>query len=147
MYESRAQKTAATQPLSVEAKVYPSKKEGNLLAFASVTLGGCFAVNNIRILNSENGMFLAMPDRQDGKGEYRDVCFPTTAEMRTALKTAVLNEYQKVMELMAERGAQARISVRDALKSPAQPSAGKAVPEAAKSPRQLRQRKAEKGAR
>ena len=68
MNESRAQKTAATQPLSVEAKVYPSKKEGNLLAFASVTLGGCFAVNNIRILNSENGIFLAMPDRQDGKG-------------------------------------------------------------------------------
>ena len=103
------------QPLSVEAKVYPSKKEGNLLAFAKVTLGGCFAINNIRVMNSEKGMFLAMPDRQDAKGEYRDVCFPTTAEMRKTLDSAVLGEYQRVMKLLTERGTEAKTSVRESL--------------------------------
>lgn len=115
MSETRTREAAAPPPLSVEAKVYPSKKDGNLLAYASVTLGGCFAINNIRIMDSQKGMFLAMPDRQDAKGEYRDVCFPTTAEMRQALTGAVMGEYQRVMELMAERGIKARNSVRDAL--------------------------------
>ncbi len=142
MNESKAQEPRVVQPLSVEAKVFPSKKEGNLLAFASVTLGGCFAINNIRILDSEKGMFLAMPDRQDGKGGYRDVCFPTTAEMRTALNTAVLNEYQKVMELMTERGSKAKTSVRDALQNKAKKAP--TVPEAGKQPRQ---KEAGKGAR
>lgn len=115
MSETKTREAAAPPPLSVEAKVYPSKKDGNLLAYASVTLGGCFAINNIRIMDSQKGMFLAMPDRQDAKGEYRDVCFPTTAEMRQALTGAVMGEYQRVMELMAERGIKARNSMRDAL--------------------------------
>lgn len=115
MSETKTREAAAPPPLSVEAKVYPSKKDGNLLAYASVTLGGCFAINNIRIMDSQKGVFLAMPDRQDAKGEYRDVCFPTTAEMRQALTGAVMGEYQRVMELMAERGIKARNSVRDAL--------------------------------
>lgn len=130
MSETRTQEMAAIPPLSVEAKVYPSRKEGNLLAYASVTLGGCFAINNIRIMDSQKGMFLAMPDRQDAKGEYRDICFPTTAEMRQTLTSAVMGEYQRVMELMAERGIKARNSVRDALHNTpkeAPQSAGKAV--------------------
>lgn len=117
MSDTRTQETAVAPPLSVEAKVYPSKKDGNLLAYASVTLGGCFAINNIRIMDSQKGIFLAMPDRQDAKGEYRDICFPTTAEMRQALTGAVMDEYQRVMDLMAERGAKARTSVRDAVRS------------------------------
>lgn len=130
------------QPLSVEAKVYPSKTEGNLLAFASVTLGGCFAIKNIRIMNSEKGMFLAMPDRQDAKGEYRDVCFPTTAEMRKSLDSAVLGEYQRVMELLTERGTKAKTSVRDTLTR-----GQKKTAPAQEAARPAKQRNASKGAR
>ena len=130
------------QPLSVEAKVYPSKKEGNLLAFAKVTLGGCFAINNIRIMNSEKGLFLAMPDRQDAKGEYRDVCFPATAEMRKTLDSAVLGEYQRVMKLLTERGTQAKTSVQDALRR--EPKKTAPTQEVA---RPTKQRNASKGAR
>lgn len=142
MSESKARETAKAPPLSVEAKVYPSKKDGNLLAYASVTLGGCFAINNIRIMDSQKGMFLAMPDRQDAKGEYRDVCFPTTAEMRQALTSAVMGEYQRVMELMSERGAKARSSVRDALRS-----TPKEEPPVQKTEKTAKQRKANKEAR
>lgn len=145
MNEPKAQEVTPVEPLSMDVKVYPTKTEGNTMAFASVKLGGCFAVNSIRIMNGEKGLFLAMPDRQDNKGERRDVCFPTTKEMRAALNTAVLNEYQRVMELMAERGAKARASVREALQTPAKKAAPeKAPPAAEKAPRQ---RKADKGAR
>ena len=101
-------------------------------------LGGCFAINNIRIMDSQKGMFLAMPDRQDAKGEYRDVCFPTTAEMRQALTGAVMGEYQRVMELMAERGIKARNSMRDALQ-PAPKEAPQRAGKAAKQKKSSRE--------
>ena len=53
-------------------------------------------------------IFCAMPQRKDAKGEYRDICFPTTAEMRQAINVAVLGEY--------ERTAPSRASVLEALR-------------------------------
>lgn len=145
MNENTAPETSTAQPakLDMEVRVYPSKEEGNLLAFASVTLGGCFAVKGIKIMDSEKGAFVAMPDRKDAKGEYHDICFPTTSEMRQALNTAVLGEYQKVMELIATRSDKARSSVRDALQNTAK-TAERPATDKAKTPRQ---RKADKGAR
>ena len=111
--------TPETEPavpvkLDVSVRVYPSKTEGNPLAYASVTLGGCFAVKGIRVMDSEKGAFVAMPDRKDSKGEYHEVCFPTTAEMREALNTAVMGEYHRVVELIAAQGEKTRAPVPDA---------------------------------
>ena len=145
MNENTAPETGTAQPakLDMDVKVYPSKEEGNLLAFASVTLGGCFAVKGIKIMDSEKGALVAMPDRKDAKGEYHDICFPTTSEMRQALNTAVLGEYQKVMELIATRSDKARSSVRDALQNTAK-AAERPATDKAKAPRQ---KKTDKGAR
>ena len=103
MNENTNQPSGAGQPapLDVSVKITPSKEDGNLLAFANITLGGCFAVRGIRVMDSEKGVFVAMPDKKNAKGEYHNVCFPTTAEMRQALNTAVLTEYQKVMEQLS----------------------------------------------
>ena len=104
--------------LDVAVRIYPSKTEGNPLAYASVTLGGCFAVKGIRIMDSEKGVFVAMPDRKDSKGEYHEVCFPTTAEMREALNTAVMGEYHRVVELIAAQGEKTRTPVPPAATAP-----------------------------
>ena len=143
--ENMTPETGTAQPakLDVDVRVYPSKEEGNLLAFASVTLGGCFAVKGVKIMEGEKGAFVAMPDRKDGKGEYHDICFPTTSEMRQALHTAVLGEYQRVMELIAARSEKARPSVRDALQNAAK-GADRPAPDKTKAPPQ---RKADKGER
>ena len=133
---------AAPTKLDVDVRVYPSKTEGNLLAFADVTLGGCFAVKGIRVMNSEKGAFVAMPDRKDSKGEYHDVCFPTTAEMRKALNTAVMGEYRRVVEMIAAKGEQARPSARDTLKNTARAAAERPAPERGPQPRST-----DKGAR
>lgn len=137
-----AVETAAPAKLDVDVRVYPSKTEGNLLAYANVTLGGCFAVRGIRILDSEKGAFVAMPDRKDSKGEYHDVCFPTTATMRNALNTAVMGEYQRVVELIAAQGEKARPSVRDTLQNTAKAAAARPAPEKVPKPRNI-----DKGAR
>lgn len=111
----------------VEAKVYPVKEPDKLLAYASATIGGCFAVNNIRIYRSEKGPFVAMPSRKGQDGQYRDICCPTTKEMREALHSAVLGAYQKEMERSSVRGA-----LKEAAKeADARPAPAKAAKRAA----------------
>ena len=94
--------------LDMTVKVHPVRDNKSLLATASVTIGGCFAVRGIQVRDGKNGVFVSMPQRKDAKGEYRDICFPTTAEMRQAINAAVLGEY--------ERTATSRASLLDALR-------------------------------
>ena len=77
----------------------------NLLATASVTLSGCFAVCGIQIRDGKHGTFVSMPQRKDAKGEYHDICFPTTAEMRQAINAAVLGEYERTAQRDQNRGS------------------------------------------
>ena len=87
--------------LDIRVRVYPVRNQeepSNLRAFADVTLGGCFAVKGIRVMDSAKGLFMSMPSKKDREGEYRETCFPTTARMRSDLKNAVMGEYQRVME-------------------------------------------------
>ena len=124
--------------LDVAVRVYPSKTEGNPLAYASVTLGGCFAIKGIRIMDSEKGTFVAMPDRKDNKGEYHEVCFPTTAEMRETLNTSVMGEYHRVVELITAQGEKALAPV---------PDAPQEAPRASAPKKASKTRKADRGAR
>ena len=91
--------------MDMTVKVFPVQNSKNLLATASVTLGGCFAVCGIQIRDGKNGTFVAMPQRKDAKGEYHDICFPTTAEMRQAIQTAVLGEYERTSQRDQSRGS------------------------------------------
>ena len=98
---------------SINVKVFPTPGKDNLLAFASVNLGGVFAVNGVRVMKSEKGPFVAMPSKKDARGEYRDICFPTTVDMRKALNAAVLQAYEKSIQ---------KESIHDALQEAAKES-------------------------
>ena len=128
--------TEALAVPGVDVKIYlpkdPEKDHGKLLGFASVNLGGVFAVNNIRIYDSEKGPFVTMPGKKGQDGKYHDICCPTTKEMREALHGAILGAYEKTVE-------QERPSVRGALKE--------AAKEAAERPASTPQRTADKGDR
>lgn len=112
----------------VDVKIYlpkdPEKDHGKLLGFASVNLGGVFAVNNIRIYDSEKGPFVTMPGKKGQDGKYHDICCPTTKEMREALHGAILGAYEKTVE-------QERPSVRGALKEAAKEAAERPAPQRA----------------
>ena len=133
MSENKATETP-TIP-GVDVKIYlpkdPEKDHGKLLGFASVNLGGVFAVNNIRIYNSDKGPFVSMPSTKGKDGQYHDICCPTTKEMREALHGAVLGAYQKEV-------TQERPSVRNAIKENAAEAASRPAPE------QQKQRAADK---
>ena len=94
-----------TGTMDMTVKVFPVQSSKNLLATASVTLGGCFAVRGIQIRDGKNGTFVSMPQRKDAKGEYHDICFPTTAEMRQAIQTAVLGVYERTSQKDQSRGS------------------------------------------
>ena len=114
-----------TIDMSVNIRHIPNGK--SLLATASVTLGGCFAVCGIQVREGKNGVFVSMPQRKDAKGEYRDICFPTTAEMRQAINAAVLGEYERTAQKSHSRTEQTekRDSVLGALREKT-PQPGKA---------------------
>ena len=83
-------------PTNIQVKIYRPSPKGPVLADASVTLNGCFAIRGIQIREGKNGPFVSMPSRQV-KGEYRDICFPCTPEFKQTFDQAVLEAYR--MEL------------------------------------------------
>ena len=71
------------------------KENSKMRGFASVTIDNQFVVHDIRILEGDNGLFLAMPSKQVAPGEYRDIAHPINAEMRQVLEDAVLKAYHE----------------------------------------------------
>ena len=128
MNDNKATENSAPSPAvpGVDVKVYfpkdPEKDHGKLLAYASVNLGGVFAVNNIRIYNSDKGPFVVMPSTKGKDDKYHDICCPTTKEMRQALNAAVLGAYQREKEVE-------RPSVRGAIKEASKAAASRPAPE------------------
>ena len=86
----------AATPMELEVRIYPYRGEGPTVATASVTLNNCFAIRDVRIMESKNGLFVSMPSRKVN-GEYMDLCFPCTAEFKKSFDKAVLDAYH--MEL------------------------------------------------
>lgn len=75
-------------------------------AIASVNIGGAFAVHGLRVIDSQKGLFVQMPQnsfQKDGKTEYSDIFHPVTADARTELNSKVLEAYeQKLDEVESE---------------------------------------------
>ena len=82
------------------------EKEGSRMkGIASVLLDDCFAVHDIRIIEGDNGLFIAMPSRKVGEGNFRDIAHPINAEMRQIVEDAVLSAYHEAvaqLEVAAE---------------------------------------------
>ncbi|MBR6473513.1 MAG: septation regulator SpoVG [Firmicutes bacterium] len=69
--------------------------ESKLKAVASITFDGEFVVHDIKVIEGQNGLFIAMPSKKMGEGDYRDIAHPLTQEVRTRLRDAVLEAYNK----------------------------------------------------
>ena len=68
--------------------------EGKMKAVASVTLDNEFVIHDIKIIESHNGLFIAMPSRKTPDGEFKDIAHPINAQSRERLQTAILEKYQ-----------------------------------------------------
>lgn len=63
-------------------------------AIASVVLDDAFVVHDLRVVNGEKGLFVAMPSRKLPNGDFRDICHPINAEARQRLQDAVLEQFE-----------------------------------------------------
>lgn len=77
--------------------------EGSVKAIASANLDDCFAVKNIRVVEGKNGLFVSMPSYKGADGEYHDICFPTTPELRKQLNSAVADAYKQAITQIQEQ--------------------------------------------
>ncbi len=68
--------------------------EGKMKAVVSVTFDNEFVVHDIKIIESLNGLFIAMPSRKTPDGEFRDIAHPINALAREKLQTAILSSYE-----------------------------------------------------
>ena len=66
---------------------------GKLRAYVTVTFDDCFVIHNVKIINSKNGLFIAMPNRKTRAGDFRDVAHPITPDFRAILEKKVLDKY------------------------------------------------------
>ena len=81
-----------------EVRLTKANTEDNCLAYGSVTFDGDSVICGIRVLqNNKNGdLFVGFPSRKNQKGEYKDICFPMTADLRENISVAVIAEYEKL---------------------------------------------------
>ena len=85
-----------------DVRVRRFEKEGNRMkGIATVTLDNCFIVTDIRIIDGEKGLFIAMPSRKTATGEYKDIAHPLDQETRNMFQDAIMEEYNNT-ELPAE---------------------------------------------
>lgn len=80
-----------------EVKVYPAN-EGKLKAYATMVFDGCFIVRDMKIIQSDKGLFVSMPSRRKKDGSFKDIVHPLNAEMRKLVEERVIEEYNKSAE-------------------------------------------------
>ncbi|MBR2086162.1 MAG: septation regulator SpoVG [Oscillospiraceae bacterium] len=83
-----------------DIKIRKIMTEGRLRAIVSITIDGMLAVHDIKVVQGEERLFIAMPSRKDENGIFRDIIHPILPEARKLIEESVLDAYQKHLALM-----------------------------------------------
>lgn len=86
--------------MKLEARITAVIGDEKLKAYASICFDDAFLIKGLKVVNGSKGMFVAMPSRKTKHGEYLDICFPITKELREEVNNAVLEVYRKKLEEM-----------------------------------------------
>ena len=81
-----------------DVRVRKVAKEGKLKAVVSITMDEEFVVHDIKVIDGQKGLFIAMPSKKAVDGEYRDIAHPINSETREKIQSIILENYEKVLE-------------------------------------------------
>ena len=81
-----------------DIRVRKLTKEGKMKAVVSVTFDDVFVVHDIKVIDGDRGLFIAMPSRRAGDGEYRDIAHPINSDMRDRLQSEILAKYEEAVK-------------------------------------------------
>lgn len=99
--EQKSPQSAPVPPISVRIDRLVDYENSQVKAFASANIGAHFAIHGLRVVDSEKGLFVAMPStsfNKDGSKVYQDTFHPVSAEGRNALNDAVIKAYEQKLE-------------------------------------------------
>ena len=80
-----------------DVRVRTIQAEGKMKAIASITIDEVFVVHDIKIVEGDKGLFIAMPSRKTKEGEFKDIAHPINSETREKIQTIILEKYQQVL--------------------------------------------------
>lgn len=81
-----------------DIRIRSVEREGKLKATVSVTFDDAFVVHDLKIIEGENGLFIAMPSRRASEGGFRDIAHPINSETREYLKSLIIGKYMESLE-------------------------------------------------
>lgn len=81
-----------------DVRIRKVEKEGKMKAVVSITIDDEFVVHDIKVIEGEKGLFIAMPSRKAGDGEYRDIAHPINSGSRERIQSLILEKYQAEMD-------------------------------------------------
>ncbi len=85
-----------------DVRVRKVAKEGKMKAVVSITFDEEFVVHDIKVIEGEKGLFIAMPSRKTADGEYRDIAHPINSEMRDRIQGIILARYEEMIQQEVE---------------------------------------------
>ena len=80
-----------------DVRVRKIASEGKMKAIVSVTFDNEFVVHDIKVIEGQNGLFIAMPSRKTPDGEFKDIAHPINTETRERIQGAILEAYEKAV--------------------------------------------------
>ena len=80
-----------------DVRIRKVSDEGKMKAVVSITFDDEFVVHDIKIIEGQNGLFIAMPSRKMGEGDFRDIAHPLVSELRNRIKDAIFAAYDKML--------------------------------------------------
>lgn len=80
-----------------DIRVRKVAKDGKMKAVVSITIDDAFVVHDIKVIDGEKGLFIAMPSRRAMDGEYRDIAHPINSDTRQVLQNLILEKYEQTL--------------------------------------------------
>lgn len=81
-----------------DVRIRKVEKEGKMKAVVSITIENEFVVHDIKVIEGDKGLFIAMPSRKAADGEFRDIAHPISSETRTQIQDLILAKYKEELE-------------------------------------------------
>lgn len=86
-----------------DVRVRKVTADGRMKAIVSITIDNEFVVHDIKVIEGEKGIFIAMPSRKASDGEYRDIAHPINTETRERLQRVILEKYEQALQDNTEK--------------------------------------------
>lgn len=80
-----------------DVRVRKITKEGKMRAIVSITIDDEFVIHDIKVIEGEKGLFIAMPSKKATDGEYRDIAHPINSGTRESIQKIILDSYEKAL--------------------------------------------------